>query len=313
MRRIAVIDIGSNSIKCLVALERKGGGLASVYENTLPVRISAGISAESPRLGITAMSAGAEAVAQLVSECGRVAGIEEIIIVATSAVRDAANAEDFIQGVYTQTGLTIRVLSGDEEAELIGRGVIEDPIVVGQYDHFTVADLGGGSLELIAVDAGKAIAQASLPLGAVRLTEKYLPNPKQAIDPDTNTALEDHIRGALEECGFPLGAPIIGTGGMVTVWRSMEAQAQGVTLPELSPVLSQSSLHGWIYRLQQMSWSERLNVPGLPASRADIVVPGMIVIDQILQLAGAKELTHSRFNLRYGVAAEWFQTHAKDA
>lgn len=309
MRRLAVIDIGSNSIKCLIALERKGGGLASVYENTLPVRISTGIGAKNPRLSNAAISAGAEAATQLVGECNNYGTLAETIIVATSAVREAANGSDFTNAVYDQTGIQVKILPGPDEARLIGRGVVEDPLVIGRYEDFVVADLGGGSLELIEISGLQAVNHASLPLGAVRLTEQFIPNPKQSLTDDQQAAIEGHVREAIAASGFTLRAPIIGTGGIVTVWRSMEAQAQGVTLPELSPVLNRPSLHGWLYRLQQMSWSERLSVPGLPASRADIALPGLLILDQVLQAAQATELTHSRFNLRFGVAAEWFAQH----
>ena len=304
MRRIAVIDIGSNSIKCLVAADR--GHVVSLYENTLPVRIGRGLADKNPRLGSPEMLAGAEAVIQLYGECQRHGPIEETIVVATSAVRDAANGSDFARLIYTQAGIQPVILSGNDEARLIGRGVVEDPQITAQFKNFVVADLGGGSLELIALQGENVRSHLSLPLGAVRLTERFICDPRNRLPDKEAAQLDAHVRGTLIESGFPLQGPLIGTGGLVTVWRSMEAHAHGVTLPELSPTLRRSSLQSWIERMRLMTWNERLTVPGLPASRADIIIPGMLIVDAILDLAQADSLTHSRFNLRFGVAADWF-------
>ncbi len=313
MRRIAVIDIGSNSIKCLVAAEQRRGGVVSLYENTLPVRISKGISGEQPKLTTEAIMSGSEAVFQLYTECQRHGPIDDTLMVATSAVRDASNGVDFTRLIYEQTGTLPRILSGDDEARLIGQGVIEDPVVNAQYQDFVVADLGGGSLELIAFRNEKLDTHRSIPLGAVRLTEKFFSDPKAKPDEAQIASLSTYVREKITASGFTPQGPIIGTGGMVTVWRSMDAHAANVTLPELSPTLKRASLQSWIQKIARMSWTERLSVPGLPTSRADIVLPGMLIIDTVLDLAGVEELLHSRFNLRFGVAAEWFaQNPARD-
>lgn len=309
MRRIAVIDIGSNSIKCLVAIEGRQGGIASVHENTLPVRISKGLAENASKMGSAQIMAGAEAVTQLYSECHRHGTLQEVLIVGTSALREADNASEFAHLVYNQTGSRLRILTGDEEARLIGRGVIEDPLVTGQFEYFTVADLGGGSLELITLNGIEVEARISLPLGAVRLSEKFIAEPTQCISGSEATAIDTHVRSEIEQSGFRLRGPLIGTGGLVTVWRSMEAHYHGVTLPEVSPKLPRTSLRSWIEKIRVMDWAQRMTVPGLPASRADIILPGMLILDAVLDLAGADNFTHSRFNLRFGVAAEWFGEH----
>lgn len=309
MRRIAVIDIGTNSIKCLVAIESRQGAIASVYENTLPVRIGKGLEENASKLGAEQILAGAEAAIQLYGECHRHGEVQEVLIVGTSSLRDAGNASEFAHLIYNQTGAPLRILTGDDEARLIGRGVLQDPLVTGQFDELTVADLGGGSLELIALAGADVQARVSLPLGAVRLGERCIHDPHQKLDDGEAAQIDQCVRECIRKSGFPLRAPLIGTGGMVTVWRSIEAHQQGVTLPELSPILTRSSLQDWIGKIRKMDWSERLSIPGLPASRADIILPGMLILEAVLDLANAKEVTHSRFNLRVGLAAEWFAEH----
>ncbi len=304
MKRIAVIDVGSNSIKCLVARRHPTGGLVTLYENTLAVRISAGIGAAQPTLEHSALDAGSEAVAQLVSECERKGPIEDTRIVATSAVRDASNGNDFLRLVYDRTGIEATILSGEDEARLIGRGVIEDPALQEVGSPYSVADLGGGSLEIIRVSGGAIEQSLSLPLGTVRLTERFIRDPRAPLDVETRKAMTAHIEEVIRASGCHLSPIIVGTGGVVTVWRSMVAQQRGLALPEISPDLPRDSLREWIDRFAQMGWEERRAIPGLPISRTDIIPAGFVIIDAVLGLAGSDQATHSRFNLRYGVAAE---------
>lgn len=304
MKRVAVIDVGSNSIKCLVARRNPAGNVASVYENTLPVRISSGISAANPVLSHAALDAGTEAIGQLVNECERKGPLEDTIIVATSAVRDAANGDDFARLVYDRTGIQLRVLAGSEEAQLIGRGILQDPALHDLAPSFCVADIGGGSLELIQVVNGKVGLFISLQLGAVRLTERFIKDPKAPLQPEETDALERYVGDALQSSAFPLGAPVVGTGGTITVWRSMLAHTRGVTVQEVAPELPRSDLQEWLKKLSHLSWQERLAIPGLPIPRADIVPVGFAIADAILASAGADCILHSRYNLRYGAADE---------
>ena len=128
--RAAAIDIGSNSIKLLVAERRADGSLDEVVSRTLEVRIGAGIASVPPRLTRDGIENGIAAVAELVAEIGRM-GAQRIGIVATSAVRDASNGLEFRDRVKGACGHEVRILTGIEEANLIGRGLATDPASVG--------------------------------------------------------------------------------------------------------------------------------------------------------------------------------------
>jgi exopolyphosphatase/guanosine-5'-triphosphate,3'-diphosphate pyrophosphatase len=167
---VAIIDIGSNSIKVLVAARDAAGIVQALKSQTVEARISAGISQAEPRLSEDGMARGLAAIQDLLATAAPFSPAKTILV-ATSAVRDAVNGPDFRARVQAATGHEIRILTGDEEANGIGRGLTSDPALVDLQD-FYVFDLGGGSLECL-LFRERAITQAvSLQLGCVRLTER---------------------------------------------------------------------------------------------------------------------------------------------
>ncbi|MEO7414095.1 MAG: phosphatase, partial [Opitutaceae bacterium] len=172
---VAVIDIGSNSIKVLVAARAADGSIQSLNYRTIDARISAGLSQAEPRLSEDGIVRGIEAIKSLLADAASFFP-QKIILVATSAVRDAQNGGEFRERVRTATGHDIRILSGDEEANLIGRGLTCDPALSTLQD-FYVFDLGGGSLECLAFKERRIVQAVSLQLGCVRLTEKFIRDP----------------------------------------------------------------------------------------------------------------------------------------
>ena len=168
---VAIIDIGSNSIKILVAVRQNDGGIKSIGSKTIDARISAGISQTVPRLSEDGMVRGLAAIQELLALAAPFTPASTVLV-ATSAVRDAQNGDDFRARVLAATGHTIRILTGDEEANLIGRGLTSDPALATLGD-FCVFDLGGGSLECLSFRERKIEQAVSLQLGCVRLTEKF--------------------------------------------------------------------------------------------------------------------------------------------
>jgi exopolyphosphatase/guanosine-5'-triphosphate,3'-diphosphate pyrophosphatase len=180
--RVAVIDVGSNSIKALVAeTDGQPFGLKPVYEECLEVRISHGISGDPPLLRPDRIEAGVEAVEKLWRDCQANGPLQDILVVATSAVRTAANGHLFMEAVAAVTGTDPITLTGPEEADGIACGVRTDHLIEERLDDFTVFDLGGGSLELIRFEHHGVTDRTSLPLGSVRLTEAFFSDPSQPI------------------------------------------------------------------------------------------------------------------------------------
>lgn len=303
-RCVAVIDVGSNSIKLLVA-KRSGVGIETVFTKTLEARISAGISLDRPVLQEGPMAAGVAAIENLCAEAKRFSP-EAIVIVATSAVRDAGNQKIFIEKVHAATGAELRVLSGSEEAIYIGKGIACDPAVAG-IDAFVHMDIGGGSLELIRFVGGEIEQAISLQLGAVRLTERFIAERALPIQFGLKATIERHVSEVLDASGFDFGAttlPMVATGGAFVIARAILAGREGIALESSSSVLNIDSLKALELELSALPLVERAQVEHLPGARADIVPTALITILKMMELAGQQAVTHSLYNLRYGIASE---------
>jgi exopolyphosphatase/guanosine-5'-triphosphate,3'-diphosphate pyrophosphatase len=303
-RRVAVIDIGSNSIKLLVANRTGNGRIRTILVALEEARISRGISGAHPVLSEDGMSVGVAAVRRLMAAAAE-HDPDDTAIVATSAVRDAKNGAEFRKRVHEATGTDIRILTGDEEAELIGLGLVFDAELAKARD-FLVFDLGGGSLECLQFRDRVVARSASLQLGCVRLTEKCV------TDADAPFTAGDRARVTEEVCRvisnkFPLTPagklPAIATGGSVATTRAMLAAKEGITFEMRSAHIAIAELAALLDEAAGLPIAQRRKIPGLPAARADVLPAALTTLIEIARLAGVDELLHSGSNLRFGVAA----------
>ncbi len=303
---VAVIDVGSNSIKLLVAKPGlTAGSVETIFAETIETRISAGISQALPSLSESAMTAGCATITEL-ARLAQGYHPKAIQIVATSAVRDATNSIQFIELVSEATGLDIQTLSGAEEATHIGKGLACDPQIA-SVKRFIQMDIGGGSLELIRFDHGKIEQALSLQLGAVRLTERFITDRDAALSTEAEALITGHVTAALAASGFtfePDAGPMIVTGGAFTVTRAVLAAQVDITIEEHSPVLQKEAITQLKSKLMRLPLHERMAIPHLPATRADIIPTALITIDAVMDYAARDTVTHSFYNLRYGIAAE---------
>lgn len=304
--RAAVVDVGSNSIKLLVADRGPEGRPVEVASQTLEVRISTGIGSGRPRLGDQGMERGVEAITGLLA-LARSLAADRFAVVATSAVRDASNGAQFLERVRAASGVTARLLSGGEEADLIGRGLTTDPSLVALRD-FQVYDLGGGSLECLAFVERKAQRAVSLPLGCVRLTEMFA---HPAAEPITASALSHiarHVKDTLQGSSFPFplpaGSSVVGTGGTLTTVRAMRAAARGVALELTDPLVPVALLSQILATVGSLDLVARKAVKGLSPERADVFPTALATLVALAELAGIHAFHHSLRNLRWGVAAD---------
>jgi exopolyphosphatase/guanosine-5'-triphosphate,3'-diphosphate pyrophosphatase len=282
MRR-AVIDVGTNTVKLLVA-DVDGGHVTPVSSLDHTTRLGEGVD-ESRRLLGAAIARTVQAISDFVNEAHR-SGTQDVIVLTTSAVREAENRSEFLDGVRCKCGLEVQVITGEREAELIFHGVSSDPEWSTQ--PLLVVDVGGGSVEFIQGARGKVERLQSLPLGAVRLAERY---------GDDFVELAGFLRRTLHESltGYDgRRRRVIGTGGTMTTLAQIElGRADHVSF-------SQAQLRALVARLNVMPLAERKKVPGLPPERADIIVAGGMVFVVAMELLGAEALTVSVRNLRYG-------------
>lgn len=303
---VAVIDIGSNSIKLLVAAAGPGGRPGALHARTLDVRISAGIGHQRPELSEQAMAGGLAAVRQLLSEAAPFRPIR-VVLAATSAVRDAANGRAFRDRIRQETGHSVRILSGEEEANAIGRGLACDPALRNLRD-FYLFDLGGGSLECLAFREKRAIREISLPLGCVRLTEKFVADPSAPYCAAAAAAILKHVQDSLAASGFAFNlgrsAPVVGTGGTLTAVRMVLGARAGLSLDQTDPRLPVAELRRMLAALGALPLAQRREAPGLPPPRADVFPAALSTLIAVAELGGFSEYRHSLYNLRWGLAAE---------
>ena len=305
---VAVIDIGSNSIKSLVAARAPDGQLHALRQRTLDARISAGIGKDKPVLSEEGMTRGLGAIRELLEEVGerRPAKIQ---LVATSAVRDATNGAAFRERVKKATKHEIRVLSGEEEANLIGRGLTCDPALAG-LKNFYVFDLGGGSLECLAFHDRRIQQALSLQLGCVRLTEKFIKDTAASVPPEVLAEIAGHVSAALKDAGLRCDLPdsvAIGTGGTVATVRAIIGARDQLRAEETSPAVAVEQLRELLTSLAALPLDQRKRVPGLPSARADVFPAALATIIAAAELGGFAGFIHSFYNLRWGLAAEMLE------
>lgn len=305
MPSVAIIDIGSNTIKALVATRAADGKISALLSRTIDARISAGISHASPRLSDAGIARGLAAIHELLAACAPFKPAQTVLV-ATSAVRDALNGADFRAQVQATTGHAIRILTGDEEANLIGLGLTADPALA-DLRNFYVFDLGGGSLECLAFRDRRIEQAVSLQLGCVRLTEKFVADPAQPFPVTARAQIIAHTQQTLCASGFRFDLPNavgVGTGGTVTTVRAIVGAQAGVKTEATAPVVPVSRLATLLDTLAPLPLAQRQQIAGLPAARADVFPTALATFLAIAEAASLTEFRHSFHNLRWGLAAK---------
>lgn len=307
----AVIDIGSNSIKILIATRRPDGGVSALRHHSIDSRISAGINQANPHLSESAMTTGVAAIQELLAIAAPYAPTHTALV-ATSAIRDAVNGPEFCERVLRATGHPIRILSGEEEASLIGRGLTSDGELASLRDYH-VFDLGGGSLECLHFRNRQVRHALSLRLGCVRLTERFIADPGAPLIPAESAALAAHVRDEvtrnlpwLSPSPPPPPAPIdtIFAGGTVATIRSIRGVREGIGLVNTSPLVTLAEIRALLDRLAPLTLAECQRIPGLPPPRADVFRTALITLVTLAECVGVETVHHSFNNLRWGVADE---------
>ena len=291
--RIAAIDVGSNTVLLTVAEYDPDAGLVVIEEGEDQPRLGAGLSATG-QLSEGAIRRALETLRTMRDVC-RKHGVRRIAAVATAAVREARNGAEFVERARA-LDISLRIISPETEAALSYRSAAH---------HFPggerqlVADIGGGSMELIGASHGRVKLAQSLPLGAVRLTELGIP-----LD-----GLRDHIRRGLPgPIQLPewAGSTVIGSGGTFATLASMALAHRG-GLPGRSvhgTMVTGEEVERLLGALATLSPEQRRNTPGLRPERADIIVAGLAVVAELLKTVEADRVTVSGFGLRDGLLLE---------
>lgn len=300
--RVAAIDVGSNSIRLVVADVSPAGAIATVDELKATPRLGAGVH-ETGALDEEGMRRAIDALGRMTVLARRLRA-DRVVAVATSAVRDAANGAAFVSRVQAETGLELRVLEGEEEARLAFRSALAHfPVADGRA---VVMDIGGGSLELALSAGGVLDRLLSFPFGAIRLTERFLRGGGSRRDLNRlRRTVREELRGALAVRDWH-GAMLIGSGGTFTSLAAMHLARRGVTAARTvhGTAVAREQLEHVLDWLQEMTPAERAAVPGLSPARIDIIVAGLAVAAEVAARIEAREVLCSGYGLREGLLLE---------
>jgi len=308
--RRAVIDVGTNSIKLLVA-DVAGRDVQPVHEESCQTRLGRGFY-ETHRLQPEAIAHTAQAVWEFAS-IAREKNTAAIRVIATSAARDAVNPGDLTSVIERTSGLGVEIISGEQEAEWAFQGVATDPEL--GRSPLLLLDVGGGSTEFIVGRGEHKHFARSFPLGTVRLIEKF---PHR--DPPARsefTAVRDWLKHFLQTEVRPELAPalrrenhtrevlLVGTGGTTSILARLENRLDDYDRERIEQTrLTFAKVAAWRRRLWALPLAERKEIPGLPKLRADVILSGVLIYEMVMAEFGFQQLRISTRGLRFAAVMD---------
>jgi exopolyphosphatase/guanosine-5'-triphosphate,3'-diphosphate pyrophosphatase len=308
--KLAAIDLGSNSFHAVVVEVQRSGGFRVIDRAKEAVRLGSGTLA-SGRLSAAAMKRGLDVLRKykrLVANHR----VDKVLAVATSAIRESANGEDFLRRVGHETGIWPRVASREEEGRLIYLAALHS---VHFEERALVVDIGGGSVEL-ALGAGARIERVvSEKLGALRMSERFVRS--DPISAREEERLSAHVREALGPALADLrrAGPerVVGTSGTIlsvgAIALELEGRRPAHTLHHVA--VGREAVREVRRRLAASDLRQRRRMGGLDEQRADTVVAGAIVLDEILEGLGSREVLLCEWALREGILLDYIHGHPR--
>jgi len=303
VRRLATIDLGTNTVRLLV-VETEGEGWRTLHESQHVTRLGEG-QAAAGRLCDEPMSRTVAVVGGFVSAAERL-GVSHVHIVATSAVREAPNGAEFAGRVKAATGRVVQILSGDDEARLtllaVRRSLPQLP------ESFVLVDIGGGSTEFVLCRQGGTAAAASLRLGVVPLTEEFMD--AGAVAWGRFALMRQRIEAQLarevpEAIVSAAAGDLVGTAGTVAALAALDL---GLAAYDADRVhghrLTRAAVEALLARLGALTLEERSRLPCLEPGRADVLIPGIAICLAAMERLGFHSLIVSDHGLREGILCE---------
>ncbi|MEB3255990.1 MAG: Ppx/GppA phosphatase family protein [Synechococcaceae cyanobacterium] len=308
-RRVAAIDIGTNSTHLLIAAIDPA---LHSFRVLLAEKATTRLGERDPETGAIsaeALERGFQTLRRF-RDLADSHGVEQIVTGATSAAREAPNGRDFLLTLQERLGLAVDLISGPEEARLIYLGVLS-AMPLGERPH-TILDIGGGSTELILADGRDGRAFTSTRIGAVRLQREFCDH--DPLPPDRRTFLEAYIRGALDpavaEVRRHLRADerplLVATSGTALSLAALAASEDPRPPLKLQGYrISRDRLDGLVNRLLAMPLEQRRALPAINDRRAEILVPGALILQTAMAMLRAEELVVCDRALREGLIVDW--------
>lgn len=308
-RRVAAIDIGTNSIHLLIAAIDPG---LHSFRVLLAEKSTTRLGERNPETGDLSAEA-IERGFRTLRHCRDLAlshGVEQIVTAATSAVREAPNGRDFLMALQEQLDLEVDLVSGPEEARLIYLGVLSG-MAFGETPHWII-DIGGGSTELVLADGRDGRAFTSTRIGAVRLQREFCQ--QDPLSPERRRFLQAYIQGALDPAVAELKAAqrpgeapvLVGTSGTAMALAALAAAEDGKPPLKLGGYrLSRERIDALVERLVLLTPEQRRGLTAINERRAEIIVPGALILQTAMAMLGARELVVCDRALREGLIVDW--------
>jgi len=299
--RIAVVDVGSNTILLLI-VEQRGDELVRIRDECRFGRLGQGLDRSSVLSGEAIERS--LAILREYSAEARELGADRMAAIGTQAVREADNRAAFLEPAQEILGVPVEVISGDREAALAFTAAVGAATELSQGE-LVVADVGGASTEIIAGRDGRMTDYCSLPLGCVRHTERH-----HTSDPPTaeqHAALDADVEGVLAgaDLALPSGALLVGSGGTASTLAAVvlgleEYDSDRVHGTRLAPQTVQRELERYL----ALTTEARRELPGMEPQRADVIAAGVAIYARLLRHLAAPELLISDRGVRWGLARE---------
>lgn len=303
-KRAAVIDVGTNSIKLLVA-EKKGNGFRTLEERIKVARLGAGLS-KNGCLSEEAMRRAETTIARMAVLVRRYC-VDETEVFGTHAIREAANGERFAAMIREKTGVVLRTLSGYEEARY---SFAASTLVTGKRHRTLIFDAGGGSTEFALGTNGRLELAESTPVGSLTLFDECMAD----SDPPPESAFIEAERLALkifEGAGKIFGEArkkdflLVGIGGIISVLASVAMKLEKFSRDEINGrKLTRTEVEEQIKLYGSLRLEQRKKIPGLPATRAQVAPAGAALALAALKYAGKDYMIVSACGLRHGAMLE---------
>ena len=303
-RRSAFIDVGTNTILCLIADIRDTGRFRVLDDLAEIARLGQGVD-QTGMIGAGGEQRAIEILARYRNRCNDL-GVTEITAVGTSALRDAKNSAEVRARIRDALGIDIRVISGSAEARYSFLAVQRGLSLPGH--ELLVIDIGGGSTEFILGNETGVTRAVSIDVGTVRLTERYLhSDPVSAEEVATmSRAAETHLARITSEIAAQAGSPtLVGIAGTFTTLAAIERKLGRYSHSQVhGSVLTLTEVKRQVAMLQERSIAERKQIVGLEPKRADVIFAGAYLIEKIMERLGARRVVVSDQGVRYGLLHE---------
>ncbi|MDQ6631186.1 MAG: Ppx/GppA family phosphatase [Verrucomicrobiota bacterium] len=305
----AVIDVGTNSVKLLVA-DFSGNKIKPLLEESKQTRLGRGFY-QTHLLQPSAIEKTTEAVAHF-AQIAKKQGATFIRVIATSAARDAKNPDDLINAIEKKSTLRVEIISGEQEADWVFRGVITNPELA--QHPLLILDVGGGSSEFILGEKGHQYFRRSFKIGTVRLLEQFphsdpptdaeLAHCHQWLKKFLKKEIAPDLEPALASC-CDEKIQLVGTGGTATILARIQKQLDDFDREQIeATLLTRAEIHTLAQRLWSLPLAQRKEIIGLPKKRADVILAGAVIYEAVVEQFGFSELRISTRGLRYAALME---------